>query len=106
MSQSTVLVVEDDISLREALCDTLALAGYRTLSSDNGRAALDVMAQEEVSMVISDVQMERMDGYALLKQIKARSPKLPVLLMTAYGTIQKAVESIRDGAVEQLTKCR
>ena len=104
MSQSSVLIVEDEPALREALCDTLGLAGFPVAAAGNGREALDVLSQEEIAMVISDVQMKPMDGHALLEQIRRQRPDIPVLLMTAYGTIQKAVEAIQSGAVDYLVK--
>ncbi len=104
MTQSSVLIVEDDPSLREALCDTLALAGYPVSAASDAQSALDMMAHENFGMVVSDVQMPRMDGHALLKRVKAAHPDLPVLLMTAYGTIQKAVDAMRDGAADYLVK--
>jgi two-component system response regulator FlrC len=104
MSQGAVLVVEDDLSLREALCDTLELAGYPVIPATDGRAAIDLLGREDVRMVVSDVQMQPMDGHSLLRRIKTQHPDLPVVLMTAYGTIQKAVEAMRDGAVDYLVK--
>lgn len=104
MTQGAVLVVEDDLSLQEALRDTLELAGYAVHTAGDGRAALDVLDKERVEIVVSDVQMQPMDGHALLKRIKARHAELPVVLMTAYGTIQRAVEAMRDGAVDYLVK--
>ena len=101
-----ILVVEDDDALREALCDTLEMAGYNTIEADNGRTALDYLAQDimrQIDIVISDVQMPKMDGHQLLKQLK-RQYDLPVLLMTAYGTISKAIEAMKDGAVDYLVK--
>ncbi len=99
-----ILVVEDDIDLREAICDTLQLGGYDTLSAENGQQALTKIDQEHVDLVISDVQMDHMDGHTLLKNIKMRRTDLPVLLMTAYGTIQNAIQAIQDGAVDYLVK--
>ncbi len=99
-----VLVVEDDIDLKEALCDTLNLAGFDTLTAGDGREALAVLSREEVGMVVADVQMSPMDGHALLKHIKARHENMPVVMMTAYGTIQKAVEAIQNGAADYLVK--
>ncbi|NOY66539.1 MAG: sigma-54-dependent Fis family transcriptional regulator [Gammaproteobacteria bacterium] len=104
MSLGTVLVVEDDLSLREALCDTLQLAGYPVLSANNGKTALSLIEQEDISVVVSDIQMKPMDGFSLLKKLKNRRPDLPVVLMTAYGTIQKAVQAIREGASDYLVK--
>ena len=104
MQPLPILVVEDDHDLREALSDTLKLAGYRVLTAQDGEAALQVMADARVALVISDVMMQPMDGHALLKRIKAQTPHIPVLLMTAYGMIEKAVEAMRDGAADYLTK--
>ena len=101
-----ILVVEDDEALREALVDTLELGGYNVIEADNGRSALEQLADDglsEIDIVISDVQMPKMDGHQLLRQIK-RHYDLPVLLMTAYGTISKAIEAMKDGAVDYLVK--
>ncbi len=104
MSLSTVLIVEDDPALREALSDTLELAGYPVKATAEGNAALQILSQESVGMVVSDVQMRPMDGHNLLRQIKQGYPNLPVLLMTAYGSIEKAVKAIHEGAVDYLVK--
>lgn len=104
MQPLPILVVEDDHDLREALSDTLKLAGYKVLTAQDGEAALQVMADTKVALVISDVMMQPMDGHVLLKRIKAVTPHIPVLLMTAYGMIEKAVEAMRDGAADYLTK--
>ncbi|OFZ70277.1 MAG: sigma-54-dependent Fis family transcriptional regulator [Betaproteobacteria bacterium RBG_16_58_11] len=104
MNQLPILIVEDDQDLREALTDTLKLAGYHVISAQDGEAALALMAQQAVGLVVSDVMMQPMDGHTLLKRIKAVYPHVPVLLMTAYGMIEKAVEAMRDGACDYLTK--
>ena len=104
MKQLSILIVEDDQDLREALSDTLKLAGYHVISVQDGEAALALMAQQAVGLVVSDVMMQPMDGHTLLKRIKAVYPHVPVLLMTAYGMIEKAVEAMRDGACDYLTK--
>ena len=104
MTQTSILIVEDDMDLREALGDTLRLAGYHTELVQDGRLALDAIESTAPAMVITDIQMPRMDGHTLLKHIKQRWPDLPVMLMTAYGSIQKAVEAMREGAVDYLTK--
>ena len=104
MSQPKVLVVEDDASLREALSDTLQLAGYSVCTAIDGAAALDILSNENIDVVVSDVQMEPMDGSVLLKNVKKQYPQVPVILMTAYGTIQKAVEAMHAGAADYLVK--
>ena len=104
MSLATVLIVEDDPSLREALSDTLELAGYPVRVAEEGRSALEILREEPVGMVVSDVQMRPMDGHELLREIKSTHPEVPVLLMTAYGSIEQAVAAMHDGAVDYLVK--
>jgi two-component system, response regulator FlrC len=104
MSAATVLVVEDDPSLREALCDTLGLAGYTVRSAADGREALRMLQEQGVALVVSDVRMQPMDGNELLRHVHAHWPRLPVLLMTAYGSIPQAVEAMHNGAVDYLVK--
>lgn len=104
MSKSTILVVEDDDNLRGALCDTLELAGYDVSSTDQGQGALDKLANEHFGLLLSDLQMRPMNGHTLLKKAKAMVPELPVLLMTAYGTVQGAVEAMHEGASDYLIK--
>lgn len=104
MSLSSVLVVEDEPVLRAALCDTLDLAGYSVEMAGTGSEALDVLSRQDIAMVISDIQMKPMDGHVLLEKIRRKKPEIPVLLMTAYGSIQKAVEAMQCGAVDYLVK--
>lgn len=104
MSHATVLIVEDDTTLREALCDTLELSGYAVASAVDGQSALKVLESNTVGLVISDVQMRPMDGHELLARIKSRYPSLPVLMMTAFGNIEKAVSAMRQGATDYLAK--
>lgn len=104
MNQSRVLVVEDDEGLREALIDTLALAGYQWLEADSAEQALLILKSESVDIVVSDVQMAGMDGLGLLRNIKQHWPKTPVLLMTAYANIEDAVSAMKNGAIDYMAK--
>jgi two-component system response regulator FlrC len=105
MNHAAVLIVEDEPALREALCDSLDLAGYAVTAADNGLEALRLLSESDgIGMVISDVQMQPMDGYALLDHIRSNRPEIPVLMMTAYGTIQQAVQAMQAGAVDYLVK--
>jgi len=99
-----ILLVEDDRALREALVDTLELGGYRYRAVDSGEAALLALAEESFGLVISDVNMPGIDGHRLLASIRLRDPALPVLLMTAFGSIERAVEAMRGGAADYLVK--
>ncbi len=104
MTDSTVLVVEDDNSLREALCDTLEMAGFRVSSVADGQAALQIIEKTPVNMVVSDVHMTPMNGHNLLQQLKTKYPNLPVVLMSAYGNVENAVSAMREGASDYLVK--
>ncbi|EXI78221.1 MAG: Transcriptional regulatory protein ZraR [Candidatus Accumulibacter sp. BA-94] len=99
-----ILVVEDDAALREAVCDTLELAGQSVLAAGGGDEALQMLAGNEVSLVVSDVRMLPMDGITLLKEIRSRLPQLPVVLMTAFADVDRAVEAMRAGACDFLLK--
>jgi len=99
-----VLVVEDDAALREALADTLEISGYSAIAAADAETALAWLAHGNPGLVLTDVQMPGMDGHALLRALKARRPELPVILMTAYGQIERAVQAIREGAADYLPK--
>ena len=99
-----VLLVEDDRALREALADTLCLGGHDYRTVDCAEAALVALTEESFGLVVSDVNMPGMDGHQLLAQIRSRYPQLPVLLMTAFGAVERAVDAIRQGAADYLVK--
>jgi len=104
MNASKILVVEDDAGLREALMDTLDLAGYQCIEADSGESALLRLKNHHVDLVVSDVQMGGMSGLSLLKNIRNLHAKMPVLIMTAYGTIDDAVRAMKDGACNYMAK--
>jgi len=104
MNTSKILVVEDDAGLREALLDTLKLAGFECIEADSGESALLLLKNQQVDMVVSDVQMGGMSGLSLLKSIRTNLPNLPVLMMTAFGTINDAVQAMKDGACNYISK--
>ncbi len=104
MNPSRILVVEDDSALSQALSDTLVLSGYDVIQATDGEQALARLDRDPVDMVLTDVQMRPMDGRALLRNLRNRFHDLPVLIMTAYGTVEQAVEAIKLGAVDYLAK--
>ncbi|MES2819748.1 MAG: sigma-54 dependent transcriptional regulator [Pseudomonadota bacterium] len=99
-----ILLVEDDHALREALADTLSIGGHAYRAVDCAEAALVALSEEPFSLVVSDVNMPGMDGHQLLGLIRARQPQLPVLLMTAFGAVERAVDAMRQGAADYLVK--
>src|SRR5208283_3853568 len=100
----SVMVVEDDAALREALADTLRAAGITALAASDAGEALKLLESQEIALVISDVQMPGSSGHDLLTAIKRLRPELPVVLMTAYGTVAQAVSAMREGATDYILK--
>lgn len=104
-SKLRVLVAEDDPSLREAIVDTLEIANLEVEAVADGNQALQVLqSRNDIGIVVSDVNMPNLDGYELLKISKERFPHIPVVLMTAYGTIHQSVKAMQEGAVDYLVK--
>ncbi len=104
MNPARILVVEDDSALARALTDTLSLSGYEVMSATDGEEALALLENEPADMVLTDVQMRPMDGNTLLRHLRNRFHDMPVLMMTAYGTVEQAVEAMKLGAVDYLAK--
>lgn len=105
MVSAKVLVVDDDKSLRIALAETLALAGYEVVQAATAQDALAALyTQRDFNMVLSDINMSPMDGMALLISIREAGLSVPVMLMTAYGSVEQAVNAMRHGAVDYLVK--
>ena len=104
MNTSRVLIVEDDPTLRMALVDTLETDGFEVFEAVNGKEALLQLMHHDVEAIVSDVQMDVMDGDELLTQVRNRYPSIPFLMMTAHASIERAVSAIRDGAVDYLQK--
>ena len=101
---SRILVVDDDEGSARLVERILLKAGYECESCDDGKTALTIAEQRNVDVVVSDVRMPRMDGYELCRQVRARWPRLPVILMTSFGSIPDAVEAMREGAFSYLSK--
>lgn len=104
MNTNSILVVEDDTGLREALIDTLEMSGIDCVAAGSAEQAMILLKQNSYSLVVSDVQMGAMSGLDLLRSIKLNYPELPVLMMTAYATIDDAVEAMRLGAIDYMAK--
>ena len=98
-----ILVVDDDPDIRRILHDRLESLGYRIVTAQNGQEALEKVAQEEPDLMFLDLQMPQMDGMQVLKRLKDHS-ELPVIVITAFGTIEKAVEAMKEGAFDFITK--
>jgi DNA-binding NtrC family response regulator len=103
-AQASVLVVDDDHDMVSALCDILRQAGHRALSAHSGHEALAMVERERPDVLISDLRMAGMSGHGLQAELKRTAPDLPVIIITAFGSIQTAVESMKLGAFDYITK--
>ena len=99
-----ILVAEDDRNLRRVLKAMLAREGYEVEEAPNGTAALEWLSGNRADVVISDIRMPKMDGLALFRRCRERHPELPVILITAFGRIEDAVEAMRGGAFDYISK--
>lgn len=104
MKETHILVVDDDTSMRMALCETLESCGYLVEAAANGSEALDKFRAGAFEAVITDMRMPGMSGMDVLKSIKKISPESPVILITAYGTVNTAVEAMKEGASDFIMK--
>ncbi len=104
MSKGIILLVEDDGDLRGALVETLEAAAFNVVAVSGGDAALETLATQHVDVVCSDVNMPGMNDIQLLQEIQSRHPALPVILMTAYGSIEHSVSAMHKGASDYLVK--
>jgi DNA-binding NtrC family response regulator len=104
MTKTRILVVDDDDNLRWVLQTQLEDAGYEVAAAQDGPAALASIQESRPALVLTDLKMPGMSGLELLEQIRAEEPDLPVIVITAFGTIQSAVEAVKAGAYDYLTK--
>lgn len=104
MTMYKLLLVDDDISLLRLLSLRLEDAGFKVMTADSGLNALGKLDSYKPHLVITDLRMEGMDGLALFNAIQERFPSLPVIILTAHGTIPDAVDATNRGVFSYLTK--
>lgn len=102
--QKTILAVDDDPNVLEVIKARLSSAGFRVLKADGGIAALNILKKKPVDLMISDMKMPGMGGMDLFTDVQSLKPGLPVIFLTAYGTIPEAVHAVKAGAVDYLAK--
>ena len=100
----TVLIVDDEKNIRATLSRALKLEGYATLEAEHGVAALKILERGEVDLVILDLQMPELDGLGLLEAMGERSIEIPRIVLTAHGSIDRAVKAVRLGAFDFIEK--
>lgn len=104
MLRHNLMIVDDELIVRKSLADWLKEEGFDILTAEDGYKAIDLVEKEKVDCVILDLKMPGIDGIQVLKEIRARRPDTKVIMITAYGTIQNAVEAMKIGASDYITK--
>ncbi|MCF8098907.1 MAG: sigma-54 dependent transcriptional regulator, partial [Desulfarculaceae bacterium] len=99
-----ILIVDDEKNYLVVLQALLADNGYEMLTAQNGSQALALAAEEEPDLVITDMRMPQMSGLDLIQRLKARFNEMPIIVMTAYGTVENAVEAMKSGATDYISK--
>jgi nitrogen regulation protein NR(I) len=101
---ATVLIADDESNLRKVLCALLAKDGHETVAVPDGEAALELVKTGDVDILITDLRMPGLDGLGLLREVKVVEPGLPVIVITAHGSVDTAVSAMKEGAFDYITK--
>jgi len=104
MSNIKILVVDDELIVRESMGNWLQEEGYMVNTSENGHDALEKIKTGTYDLAVVDIKMPGMDGIELLRNIKEIFPDLPILIMTAYASVDTAVQAMKDGAFDYIVK--
>ena len=99
-----ILIVDDEESVRRVLTIQTRRMGHAPLEAENGRVAWQILQETPIDTVITDLKMPEMDGLELLGLVRRRFPQIPVIMITAHGTIDTAVEAMKKGAFDYITK--
>src|SRR5215470_1685502 len=99
-----ILVVDDEANLRRVLTAQLSRDGYEVHTAPDGEAGVSVLREHHIDLVITDLRMPKLDGMELLRQALRVDPELPVVILTAHGTVDNAVEALKTGAFDYITK--
>ncbi|MFH1680908.1 MAG: response regulator, partial [Candidatus Eisenbacteria bacterium] len=102
--KAAVLVVEDDREMRDLLVEELSAGGYEVLAAAGGSEALRLLSGARVDIVVTDLMMPGMKGDELLREVRSRAPEVPVVIITAFGSIPAAVEAMKAGAFHFVPK--
>jgi len=103
-SKDQVLVVDDEANIRRVLAAQLSREGYEVHTAEGGEQAIEVLQEHHIDLVITDLRMPNVDGMELLRHVVMMDPDLPVVILTAHGTVDNAVEALKTGAFDYITK--
>jgi DNA-binding NtrC family response regulator len=99
-----ILIVDDELNMRLVLSAMLKKEGYEVASASDGREALQILKSSKIAVVVTDLKMPDIDGMELLNHISEQHPEIPVIMITAHGTVATAVEALKKGALDYITK--
>src|SRR5271163_3514369 len=99
-----VLIVDDEPNLRKILSAQLTRDGYDVMIAEDGAQGLAMLREHHIDLVITDLKMPKVDGMTLLREALREEPQLPIVMITAHGTVDTAVEALKTGAFDYLTK--
>ncbi len=104
MDQTTVLVADDELNIRKVLAALLEKHGYRVITCADGNQVIDVLKTQPVNVVVTDLKMPGQDGMKVLEWTRRNLPRVPVIIITAHGTVDNAVQAVKAGAFDYVTK--
>src|SRR5258706_6760905 len=99
-----VLIVDDEPNLRKILSAQLSRDGYDVMTAEDGEQGLQLLREHHIDLVVTDLKMPKVDGMTLLREALREDPDLPIVMITAHGTVDTAVEALKLGAFDYLTK--
>jgi two-component system NtrC family response regulator len=101
---NTVLIVDDERNYLLVLEALLSEEGYQVITAEGAQRGLECIEENELDVVITDMKMPGMDGMEFMERVRLRQPDLPVIMMTAYGTVEGAVQAMKEGAIDYILK--
>ena len=104
MAEHSILVVDDELLIRDLLYDFFQSQGWRISVAENGEKALQVLESERIDLVLTDIKMPIMDGITLTRHLREDHPEIPVVIMTGYPSVDSAIESLRQKVADYIVK--
>ncbi len=104
MPENSILIVDDELLIRDLLYDFFVSQGWQPSMADNGQKALDILAEKDIDLVLTDIRMPELDGLELTTEMKEHYPNIPVIIMTAYPSVDSAVQALRNKVADYITK--
>ncbi len=104
MNPPSILIVDDELLIRDLLYDFFQGQGWRISVAENGEKALEILRSKQIDLVLTDIKMPQMDGLTLTSEVRESYPDIPVVLMTGYPSVESAVTALRNKVADYITK--